>query len=125
MLVGGSSVLKSLDQAPYVQRVTTSAQTTATNGFSVLTRRVVAEAVGTGTLVAAVVGSGMMASRLNHVLLQLLVDAIVTVAVLGVLIAVLGPVSGADFNPAVAVVDAVRRDLRPSEAARGAHERLP
>jgi len=51
------------------------------------------------------------------VLLQLLVNATATVAVLAVLIAVLGPVSGAPLNPAVTIVEACRRDLRPGEAA--------
>jgi hypothetical protein len=83
----------------------------------VLTRRVAAEAVGAGTLVAAVVGSGIMATRLTgDVLLQLLVNATATVAVLALLIAVLGPVSGAHFNPAVTLVEAARGDLPPYEA---------
>jgi glycerol uptake facilitator-like aquaporin len=82
-----------------------------------MARRLVAEAVGTGTLVAAVVGSGIMATRLSgDVLLQLLVNAVATVAVLGVLIAVLGPVSGAHFNPCVTLVKAVRGGLQPGEA---------
>ena len=49
-------------------------------------------------------------------LLQLLVNATATVAVLAVLIAVLGPVSGAHFNPAVTLVEAARGDLPPGEA---------
>jgi glycerol uptake facilitator-like aquaporin len=88
-------------------------------GVPVLARRVAAEAVGTASLVAAVVGSGIMASRLSQdVLLQLLVNATATVAVLAVLIAALGPVSGAHLNPAVTLVEVCRRDLRPSEAPR-------
>nr|WP_054044507.1 MIP/aquaporin family protein [Alloactinosynnema sp. L-07] len=72
-------------------------------------RQVVAEALGTGLLVATVVGSGVMGQVLapGQVLLQLLCNAFATVAVLGVLIAVLGPVSGAHFNPAVTLVDTV------------------
>jgi glycerol uptake facilitator-like aquaporin len=70
---------------------------------------VIAEALGTGLLVATVVGSGVMGQALapGQVLLQLLCNALATVAVLGVLIAGLGPVSGAHFNPAVTIADAV------------------
>ena len=83
-----------------------------------LPRRAAAEAIGTGTLVAAVVGSGIMATRLSpDVLLQLLINATATVTVLAVSIAVLGPVSGAHLNPAVTIAQACRRDLRPGEAA--------
>jgi glycerol uptake facilitator-like aquaporin len=83
----------------------------------VLAQRVAAEAAGTGTLVAAVVGSGIMATRLSQDVL-LLVNATATMAVLAVLIAVLGPVSGgAHLNLAVTIVEAGRRDLHPSEAA--------
>lgn len=65
-------------------------------------RRVAAEAIGTGLLVAVVVGSGIQATELSHdVGVQLLANSLATVFGLGVLIAVLGPVSGAHFNPAV------------------------
>jgi glycerol uptake facilitator-like aquaporin len=88
-------------------------------GVPVSARRVAAEAVGTASLVAAVVGSGIMASRLSQdVLLQLLVNATATVAVLAVLIAALGPVSGAHLNPAVTLVEVCRRDLRPQRGRR-------
>ncbi|MET8749298.1 MIP/aquaporin family protein [Streptomyces sp. NPDC004667] len=67
-----------------------------------LRRRVAAEAVGTALLVAVVVGSGIQATELsNDVGIQLLANCLATVFGLGVLIAVLGPVSGAHFNPAV------------------------
>lgn len=67
-----------------------------------LGRRVVAEAVGTGLLVAVVVGSGIQATELTHdVGVRLLANSLATVFGLGVLIALLGPVSGAHFNPAV------------------------
>jgi glycerol uptake facilitator-like aquaporin len=72
--------------------------------------RLAAELVGTAGLLAAVVGSGVMAERLTHdVALQLLVNAAATAAVLGVLISSLAPVSGAHLNPAVTVALAVRR----------------
>jgi arsenate reductase len=80
-------------------------------------RRCAAEALGTGILVAAVVGSGIMATRLtDDPAVQLLVNALATVAALGVLIAVLGPVSGAHFNPLVTLVEVARRDIRTGEA---------
>jgi len=80
-------------------------------------RRLGAEFLGTGMLVAAVVGSGIMASRLtDDVAVELLVNALATVAALGVLIWTLGPISGAHFNPAVTLVAAFRRELNPSEA---------
>ncbi len=74
-----------------------------------LARRVAAEALGTGALVATVVGSGIMASRLSpgDVGLQLLENALATGFVLAVIIAVLGPVSGAHLNPVVSVLDAI------------------
>jgi glycerol uptake facilitator-like aquaporin len=75
--------------------------------------RLLAELVGTAGLLAAVVGSGVMAQRLTgDVAVQLLVNAVATVAVLGVLISSLGPVSGAHFNPAVTVAQAVRGEHR-------------
>jgi arsenate reductase len=59
-----------------------------------------------------------MATNLtDDVALQLLVNALATVAALGVLIATLGPVSGAHFNPVVTLVEAARRDITPAEAA--------
>ncbi|NUQ89644.1 MAG: hypothetical protein HOQ43_14445 [Glycomyces artemisiae] len=67
-----------------------------------LGRRVAAEIVGTGLLVAVVVGSGIQATELSHdVGVQLLANSLATVFGLGVLILLLGPVSGAHFNPAV------------------------
>jgi arsenate reductase len=78
--------------------------------------RLAAELLGTALLLAAVVGSGVMATRLTHdVALQLLVNALATVAVLGVLISSLGPVSGAHFNPAVTLAQAVRGAHRWSD----------
>ncbi|MCX5555990.1 MIP/aquaporin family protein [Streptomyces sp. NBC_00038] len=67
-----------------------------------LGRRAVAEAVGTAALVAVVVGSGIQATGLSQdVGVQLLANSLATVFGLGVLITLLGPVSGAHFNPVV------------------------
>jgi glycerol uptake facilitator-like aquaporin len=80
-----------------------------------LPRRLVAEALGTGLLVAAVVGSGIMADRLtDDVALTLLGNALPTGAILVVLITIFGPISGAHFNPAVTLVFALRRSLSPA-----------
>ena len=72
-----------------------------------LWRRLVAEFVGTALLVTAVVGSGIMASRLspNDTGLQLLENSVATAVALGVLILIFGPVSGAHFNPVVSAAD--------------------
>ncbi|MEQ4206820.1 MIP/aquaporin family protein [Actinopolymorpha sp. B17G11] len=72
-----------------------------------LSRRLVAELLGTGLLVTAVVGSGIAASRLspNDTGLQLLENSIATTFALAVLILTFGPVSGAHFNPVVTLVD--------------------
>ncbi len=82
-----------------------------------LQRRLVAEALGTGLLVATVVGSGIMAETLtSDVALALLGNTIPTGAILVVLITCLGPISGAHFNPAVSLVFALRRELSPNQA---------
>ncbi|MGI9821727.1 MIP/aquaporin family protein [Agromyces sp. Marseille-Q5079] len=87
-----------------------------------LTRRLVAEFLGTGLLVAIVVGSGIAASALSpeDVGLQLLENSLATTLGLAVLIAVLAPVSGAHFNPVVSLVDwwLSRRSGGPGFAAR-------
>ena len=84
-----------------------------------LTRRLVAEALGTALLVATVVGSGIMAETLSRdVGMQLHGNTLPTGAILVVLITILAPVSGAHFNPAVSLVMALRGDLPGSEAAR-------
>jgi glycerol uptake facilitator-like aquaporin len=72
-----------------------------------LWRRALAEFVGTALLVTAVVGSGIMASRLspNDVGLQLLENSVATAFALGALILTFGPVSGAHFNPVVSAAD--------------------
>jgi glycerol uptake facilitator-like aquaporin len=82
-----------------------------------LSRRVAAEALGTAMLVATVVGSGIMADRLTHdTALALLGNTIPTGAILVVLITILGPVSGAHFNPAVTLVFALRREIETNAA---------
>jgi glycerol uptake facilitator-like aquaporin len=81
-------------------------------------RRVAAEYLGTMILVAAVVGSGIMATTLtDDVGVQLLMNMLATVLVLGLLIWTLGPISGAHFNPAVTGVAMVRREMRGREGA--------
>lgn len=83
-----------------------------------LNRRLVAEALGTGLLVTAVVGSGIMAETLTRdVALQLLCNTIPTGAVLVVLITILGPISGAHFNPAVSLVMTLQGSLPRGELA--------
>lgn len=78
-----------------------------------LARRGVAEAVGTGFLLATVVGSGVMAVNLSggNGALALLCSTLATGAILTVLILTFGPVSGAHLNPAVSVAFALRGEL--------------
>jgi glycerol uptake facilitator-like aquaporin len=86
-------------------------------GFD-LRRRLAAEALGTGLLVATVVGSGIMAAKLTKDAgLALLGNTLPTGAILVVLITVLGPVSGAQFNPAVSLVMAQRGRMPWREVA--------
>jgi glycerol uptake facilitator-like aquaporin len=82
-----------------------------------LKRRLVAEAIGTAMLLAAVVGSGIMAERLSggSQALALLANTVATGAALVALILTFGPVSGAHFNPAVTVADASQGGLPWSE----------
>ncbi|MCV3208119.1 aquaporin family protein [Mesorhizobium sp. YC-39] len=82
-----------------------------------LSRRIVAEALGTAMLVATVVGSGIMADRLSDdVAVSLLGNTLPTGAILVVLITILGPISGAHFNPAVTLVFALRREIGANAA---------
>lgn len=78
-----------------------------------LSRRLGTEALGSALLFATVVGSGIMADRLSgrNVAIALLGNTLATAAMLAVLIAMLGPISGAHFNPAVSLVAAIRGDL--------------
>ena len=83
-----------------------------------LPQRLGAEFLGTAFLLATVIGSGIMGERLSdgNVAIALLGNTIPTGAILFVLITMLGPISGAHFNPAVTAVFALRRELPPSEA---------
>jgi glycerol uptake facilitator-like aquaporin len=78
-----------------------------------MNRAILSEALGSFFLFAAVIGSGIMAERLagGNVAVALLGNTLATGAMLFVLIAMLGPVSGAHFNPAVSLVMALRGDL--------------
>jgi glycerol uptake facilitator-like aquaporin len=77
------------------------------------TQRAVSEALGTAFLLAAVIGSGIMAQRLagGNDALALLCNTLPTGAILAVLILIFGPVSGAHFNPAVTLAFALRSEL--------------
>lgn len=79
----------------------------------------IAEGIGAMLLAAAVIGSGIMADRLSggNQAIALLANTGATVAALATLIAVLGPMSGAHFNPAISLVAAVRGELPVSQAA--------
>ena len=80
-------------------------------------RKVLAEFIGTAFLLATVIGSGIMAENLagGNVAIALLGNTIPTGAILVVLITMLGPVSGAHFNPAVTLVFCLRRELPAME----------
>ena len=84
-----------------------------------LSRRLFAEWFGTMMLVSTVVGSGIMAEQLagGNVAIALLGNTIATGAILVVLITILGPLSGAHFNPAVSFAFALRREITPKIAA--------
>mgnify|MGYP000865039752 FL=1 len=73
-------------------------------------KKVLGEYLGTTLLVAIVVGSGIMATNLSQdVGVQLLINTISTVFGLAVLIQILGPISGANFNPVVTMVDLIQK----------------
>jgi len=82
-------------------------------------RRLAAEVLGSLLLAATVVGSGIMAARLSahNDAVVLLANTFATVAVLAVLINLLGPISGAHFNPAVSVVQALRGEMTWRQAS--------
>jgi glycerol uptake facilitator-like aquaporin len=81
-------------------------------------RRIAAEGIGSLLLAATVIGSGIMAERLaaGNLAVALIANTGATVAVLATLIALLGPVSGAHFNPAVSLIQALRGALPWREA---------
>src|SRR5205823_12060901 len=78
-----------------------------------LSRKLVAEALGTALLLATVVGSGIMGDALagGNVAIALLANALATGAALAALILTFGPISGAHFNPAVTLADASQGGL--------------
>lgn len=83
-----------------------------------MSRRLLAEAIGSFFLFATVVGSGIMAESLagGNVAVALLGNTVATAAMLFVLIAMLGPISGAHFNPAVTMVFRLRGEIATREA---------
>jgi glycerol uptake facilitator-like aquaporin len=90
-----------------------------TTGETRLLQRLIAEAVGTALLLATVVGSGIMAETLagGNVAVALLCNTLATGAALVALILTFAAISGAQFNPAVTLVIAIRRQLSWREAA--------
>jgi glycerol uptake facilitator-like aquaporin len=84
-----------------------------------LAQRAFTEMLGTAFLLAAVVGSGIMAARLagGNGALALLCNTLPTGAILAVLILTFGPISGAHFNPAVSIAFALKRELLAVAAA--------
>jgi glycerol uptake facilitator-like aquaporin len=85
----------------------------------ILYRKLLAEFLGTALLLAIVIGSGIMAERLSggNTAIALLANTAATVGGLYILIEVLGPISGAHFNPAVSAVMTFRGDLSQIELA--------
>jgi glycerol uptake facilitator-like aquaporin len=81
-------------------------------------KAIFAEFLGTGLLVAAVIGSGIMASNLSgDLLVALIANGISTVLVLGILILTLGPVSGGHFNPVVSIALAIDQRFKAVRVA--------
>jgi glycerol uptake facilitator-like aquaporin len=81
-------------------------------------QRLGAEFLGTALLLATVIGSGIMGERLagGNVAIALLANTLATGAILVVLVAMLGPISGAHFNPAVTMTFLLRREIAPADA---------
>jgi glycerol uptake facilitator-like aquaporin len=90
-------------------------------------RRLAAETLGTAMLLVAVVGSGIMGERLSdgNVAVALLANALATGAVLVVLITILGPLSGAHFNPCVSLFFALRGEMSVGSALAYAAVQIP
>jgi glycerol uptake facilitator-like aquaporin len=84
-----------------------------------LSKRLAAEGLGTGFLLATVIGSGIMAERLagGNQALALLCNTLPTGAILVVMITIFGALSGAHFNPAVSLVFTLRKEMRWNEFA--------
>jgi glycerol uptake facilitator-like aquaporin len=85
----------------------------------VIVRKLIAEALGALLLTACVIGSGIMAERLagGNAAVALLANTLATVAVLATLIALLGPISGAHFNPLITAVALHNRQIDAGTAA--------
>jgi glycerol uptake facilitator-like aquaporin len=90
----------------------------AMQGAKPLSRRLLAETLGSALLAATVIGSGIMAQRLagGNAAVALLANTAATAAVLYTLITLLGPISGAHFNPVVSGVEAIRGRILPRDA---------
>jgi len=82
-------------------------------------RKLFAEWIGTFSLLATVIGSGIMAERLagGNIAIALLGNTIPTGSILIVLILVFGPISGAHFNPAVTLSFAIRKEIAVKDSA--------
>ena len=87
--------------------------------LDLLRRALIAEGLGSILLAAAVIGSGIMAERLagGNLAIALLANTAATVAALATLIALFAPISGAHFNPAVSIIEALRGRLPIPAAA--------
>ncbi len=81
-------------------------------------RRTIAEIVGTATLLLVVIGSGVMATNLSKdVGVQLTINSAATGLILYILITLLGPISGAHFNPVVTAIQLFKKNITASLAA--------
>lgn len=81
-------------------------------------RRIVAELIGTATLLLVVIGSGVMATNLSKdVGVQLTINSAATGLILYILITLLGPISGAHFNPIVTVIQLFKKNITASLTA--------
>ena len=81
-------------------------------------RRILAEVIGTATLLLVVIGSGVMATNLSKdVGVQLTINSAATGLILYILITLLGPISGAHFNPVVTGIQMFKKNITPSLAA--------